>query len=102
MRGKSKKLLVGLALQILFTSFQRAVDCSSCKCNEFTIDGPNETTLGKCITRSPTKGYYCYVNFNSECGDKAKSLRGKGLYLSYEACNCYDEFEGFEGVKVSG
>ena len=58
--------------------------------------GPGGSTLGQCISEAPGKppgkGFYCYVNSDSSCPDKAKSKRGE-FFFSYTACEkCTTKF----------
>merc|ERR1712062_739680 len=59
-----------------------------CKCSGYTIPGPLNLPFGHCQTKDPkNKKFFCYVDSNSACSDKAKSGRSVNLFYSHQACD---------------
>merc|ERR1712062_289392 len=59
-----------------------------CKCSGYTITGPLNLPFGHCQTKDPkNKKFFCYVDSNSACSDKAKSGRSVNLFYSHQACD---------------
>ena len=69
--------------------FKKPVDCKNpCRCSGKTITGPLNLPIGRCLTKDPANNkFFCYINADSSCSDKALSGRKPNLHFSYQACD---------------
>merc|ERR1712062_73327 len=81
-------LTLGLMMYIDSTSSQVYQICNGdCCCNGSTLlDADGFTAVGECLNKGKNNKKFCYVNHDSPCPDKKRSLRANGAFYSNNAC----------------